>query len=94
MWSQTNALVQFGNKRNIGYKYLSWNCDRGFLAHRKIDDIKLFAQKYKPDFMGISEVDLRRDENNKTENSTNILSTGQVYEKMNIEGYRLFLPPS
>ena len=53
--------IMFGNKRNIGFKYLSWNCDRGFIAHKKIEDIKLFAQKHKPDFMGISEVDLRRD---------------------------------
>ena len=44
--------------------------------------------------MGISEVDLRRDENNKYENSTNVLSTCQVYDKLNIEGFQLFLPPS
>ena len=86
--------ILFGNKRNIGFKYLSWNCDRGFIAHKKVEDIKLFAQKYKPDFMAISEVDLRRDENNKYENSTNVLSTCQVYDKLNIEGFQLFLPPS
>ena len=22
--------IKFGNRRNFGYKYLSWNCDRGF----------------------------------------------------------------
>ena len=28
-----------GNKRNVGYKYLSWNCGRGFLSEHKIDDL-------------------------------------------------------
>ena len=37
-----------GNRRNVGYKYFSWNCDRGLIGKNKIDDIRIFAAKYKP----------------------------------------------
>ena len=87
--------IKNGNKRrNIGYKYFTWNCDRGLLSQNKIEDIKMFASKHKPHFMAISEIDLRRNENNVNENSSNVLSTEQVHEKFKIEGYRIILPPS
>ena len=84
-----------GNKkRNCGYKYFTWNCDRGLLSQKKIEDIEIFALKHKPHFMGISEINLKRNEENKNENSTNVMSTSQVHEKFDIEEYRIILPPS
>ena len=44
--------------------------------------------------MAISEVDLRRNENNKNEENNNELSTIQVHERFKIDGYRLILPLS
>ena len=44
--------------------------------------------------MSIIEVDLRRDENNTNENSTNVFSTEQVQDKLRIDGYKLILPAS
>ena len=98
-WSYTcssNKLSHslYGNRRNIGYRYFSWNCDRGYLAKHKIEDVKKFAVKHKPQFMGINEVDLRRNESNTNEKSTNQLSTNQIHEKLKIEGYKLILPAS
>ena len=84
--------MMFGNRRNIGYKYFTWNCDRGLLTKNKLEDIKCFAVDHKPDFMGISEIDLYRDENNFREQSTNTFSTQQVHEKFRIEGYKIYLP--
>ena len=45
-WSFSNGgnrLVHAlnGNKRNLGYRYLAWNCGRGFLSENKLDDLKL-----------------------------------------------------
>ena len=71
-----------------------WNCDRGLLSQNKIEDIKKFASRHRPHFMGISEINLKRNENNFDENSCNILSTAQVHEKFRIDGYRIILPPS
>ena len=92
----TNKMchIKYGNRRNFGYKYLTWNCDRGLLSQKKIEDIKIFASRHKPHFMGISEINLKRNENNVNENSTSIFSTSQVHEKFNIEGYQIILPPS
>ena len=84
----------YGNRRNLGYRYFSWNCDRGLLSQHKIEDIKLFAMKHKPHLMGISEVDLRRNEANSNENSTNEFSTEQVHEAFKIDGFRIILPHS
>ena len=42
----TNLLchIMFGNgRRNIGYKYFTWNCDRGLITRNKLEDIKCFA---------------------------------------------------
>jgi hypothetical protein len=44
--------------------------------------------------MGISEINLKRNEDNENENSTNVFSTSQVHEKFDIEGYQIILPPS
>ena len=87
--------IKFGNiRRNIGYKYFTWNCDRGLLSQHKIEDIRIFAARHKPHFMGISEINLKRNENNVNENSTNVLSTIQVHDIFKIEGYKIILPPS
>ena len=58
-WSYSSAngnLMHYiyGNRRNLGYKYFSWNCDRGLLSKHKIEDVRIFAQKHKPHFMSIS----------------------------------------
>ena len=98
-WSycnQSNKLAHAlqGNKRNLGYKYLSWNCARGFLSNRKIDDLKVTINRHKPQLVGVSEVDFHRNENNSNQEATNNLSTEQLFEKLNIPGYNLFLPKS
>ena len=31
--------ILYGNRRNFGYKYFSWNCDRGLLSKNKIEDV-------------------------------------------------------
>ena len=28
-----------GNRRNFGYKYFSWNCDRGLLSKNKLENV-------------------------------------------------------
>ena len=87
--------ILFGNRRNLGYKYFSWNCDRAYLSKNKIEDVKQIAMRHKPHFIGISEVNLSRNEFVPDDNENNSeLSTEQVHEKMKIEGYRLFLPTS
>ena len=58
-----------GNRRNLGYKYFMWNCDRGVLSENKIEDIKLFAEKRTPHIMAIIEVNLTRNEENINEDS-------------------------
>ena len=79
--NKLNHIIN-GNRRNVGYKYFSWNCDRGLIGKNKIDDIRIFAAKYKPHFIAVSEIDLRRNENNQNENSTNEFSTEQIFEKL------------
>ena len=83
-----------GNRRKQGYKYFSWNCDRGFLTGNKIEDLKCFAQRSKSHIISVSEVNLTRDENNTNDNSTNKLSTSQVMDQLKIPGYSLILPES
>ena len=84
----------YGNKRNCGYKYFSWNCDRGFISKHKIEDVRIFAEKHKPHFIAISEIDLRRNELNKNEENNNELSSAQIKDKFRLEGYQIFLPNS
>ena len=98
-WSSTNNTnklchILFGNRRNMGYSYFIWNCDRGFISKNKLEDIKLVAHKYHPHFMGISEIDVKKNENNSDDKSTNIFSTEQLQDKFNIEGYKILLPDS
>ena len=85
--------ILFGNRTNFGYRYFSWNCGRGYLFKNKIEDVKQIAIRYKPHFMGISEVDLVRNEAN-AGNLYHEFSTDQLQEKLKIQGYKLFLPPS
>ena len=86
--------ILYGNRRNLGYKYFSWNCDRGLLAKHKIEDVRVFAARHKPHFMGISEVDLKRNENNPKHSSNNEFSTEKAQEALKIDGYRLLFPSS
>ena len=83
-----------GNKRNIGYKYLAWNCARGFLSENKIDDLKIAINRHKPFLIGVSEVDLRRNDNNSDLFAKNNLTTEQLHQKLQIQGYTIFLPKS
>ena len=85
----------YGNRRNLGYKYFSWNCDRAYLSKNKIEDVKQIATRHKPHFIGISEVNLSRNELVPDDNeNNNEFSTEQAHEKLKIEGYQLFLPTS
>ena len=98
-WSFPNlgsklAHALFGNKRNIGYKYLSWNCGRGFLSEQKIDDLKHTINRHKPQLIGVSEIDLHRNDNNNDVSATNHLTSEQLYEKLKIQDYNLILPRS
>ena len=76
-----------GNRRNIGYTYLALNCDKGFLAQKKIEDVKISAEKYRPHVIGISEVNFKRNEDNKDIFSNTCLSTEQL-----IVGRNMVLP--
>ena len=101
-WASSSCLginklchILYGYRRNLGYKYFSWNCDRAYLSKNKIEDVKQIAIRHKPHFIGISEVNLRRNEHAPNDNeNNNEFSTEQVHEKLKIEGYRLFLPAS
>ena len=86
--------IIYGNRTNFGYKYFTWNCDRALLSQSKIEDIKYIADRHKPHFMGIAEIDLRRNEDNKDNNSNNEMSTEQLGDKFKIEGYKIILPDS
>ena len=86
--------IIYGNRRNVGYKYFGWNCDRGFLSKKKHDDVKVFATRHNPHVMSIAEIDLRRNEHNKNDQSTNEFSSEQVHDIFKIDGYRIILPAS
>ena len=52
-WSYSRSKINilhyiYGNRRNLGYKYFSWNCDRGLLSKHKIEDVRNFATKHNP----------------------------------------------
>ena len=64
------------------------------LSYPRIKDIKITANRHKPHFMGIAEVDLRRNENNSDDNNNNEMSTEQLFDKFKIEGYKIILPNS
>ena len=54
----------------------------------------MIANRHKPHFIGISEVDLRRNENNNNLRNNNEMSTEQLHDKLKIEGYNIILPDS
>ena len=83
-----------GNKRNPGYKYFSWNCDRAFLSGNKLEDLKCYAFRHKPHLICASEVNLVRNEENRNEKSTNQFSSEQVEKVFRIPGYSIILPES
>ena len=94
--NETNKLCHSlnGNRRNVGYTNMAWNCDKGMLAQNKLDDIKIAAQRYRPNVIGISEVNFKRNEQNQNENSNICLSTKQLNKKLEIPEYKLILPDS
>jgi hypothetical protein len=77
-----------GNRRNLGYKYVMWNCDRGVLS----EDIELFAEKRMPHIMAIIEIKLFRNEENRNYDSVSQLSTDQVIDKFKIKNYNIIFP--
>ena len=98
-WSAVNAANKLahaliGNKRNLGYKYLAWNCGRGFLSEQKIDDVKVTISRHKPHVIGVSEVDLIRCDHNNDDSATNNFTTEQLLEKLQIRDYNIHLPQS
>ena len=66
-----------GNRRNVGYKYFGWNCDRVFLSRNKHEDVKIFAARHKPHVMSIAETDLKRNKLNSNDQSSNEFSSEQ-----------------
>ena len=94
--NETNKLCHtlYGNRRNIGYTYLAWNCDKGFLSQKKLEDVKIAAEKHRPHAIGVSEVNFKHDEHNTNENSNTHLSTEQLHKRLKIPGYDLILPAS
>ena len=60
----------------------------------KIDDVKFFASRYNPDRMGISEINLNRNEQNLNDKSISELSTEQVHDLFKIGKYNIILPDS
>ena len=96
--SCTNSLVHaiVGN-RKIEYKVASWNCRRGLLTKdgspsQKVTDIMLYMQKHNLDALGIIESDLHGP--NSRQHRTHPLSTQEVHQKLQIEGYYILLPQS
>ena len=75
-WASSSSLginklchILYGNRRNLGYKYFSWNCDRAYLSKNKIEDMKHIAMRHNQHFIGISEVNQSRNElHNETNN--------------------------
>ena len=93
---QMNKLchIMDGNRRNPGYKYFSWNCDRGFISENKLEDLKCYVFRNNPHVISVSEINLTRNEHNRNDHSTNNLSTEQVMKLFQIPGYSIILPES
>ena len=83
-----------GNRRNLGYKYFMWNCDRGVLKENKIEDVRIFAERKSPHIMTLIEVNLTRSEENRNIESVTQLSTQQVLDKFHVENYNIIFPDS
>ena len=94
--SSSNKLMHSlnGNRRNLGYKYFVWNCDRAFLSDNKIEDVKVFVEQRKPHVFSIIEVNIYRNEVNKDLESKSQFSTEQVLERFQIQDYNIVLPDS
>ena len=73
---------------------MTWNCDKGYLNNKKIDDIKLAASMYKPEIIGVSEVNFKRDDNNVDDDKQNNLTTEQLKKNILITDYNTILPES
>ena len=86
--------ISNGNRRNPGYKYFSWNCDRGILSDNKTEDLKCCAFRNNPHVISVSEINLTRNEQNRNERSTNNFSTEQIQKVFQIPGYSIVLPES
>ena len=76
-----------GNRSKEGLIVASWNCGRAVM--RKIEDIKLFIEKYKPHLVAISEADLHSP--NSTKRVTKF-SKEEIFETLKIDGYTILLP--
>ena len=100
-WSyccQTNALQHSlnGNKRRLGYKLASWNCNRGLVKHvdgmdsDKLVDIKLFINEHKPHLFAILEADIHG--HNSRVNRQKTYEIDEIKDKLKIEGYSIETP--
>ena len=83
-----------GNRRRIGYKLSFWNCRRKLLNQtnkdtNKMIDIKKFVEDNKPHVFGILESDLFS--TTSLVNRRNKLTTQEVHERLQIEGYKIEL---
>ena len=85
-----------GNKRNLGYRIATWNCNRGLLKNLqetdsdKLTDIKIFVEEYKPHLLGVIESDLHGPNSRAARNSN--FTSDEIQERLKISGYRLELP--
>ena len=82
--NKQNHILHGNKQMKDGYKYLYWNCDRGFLGKSKIEDIRNLVQNQNIHILGISEVEL----------SHKIYSFEDIQELYKIENYQLILPSS
>ena len=84
-----------GNRRNLGYKLASWNCNRALLKagdcdSEKFTEIKLFIEKHKPHLFCVIESDLHGPKSNK--NRVAKFTTNEIHEKLKVDGYSVVLP--
>ena len=71
-------------KNKHGYNYFYWNCARGLISKEKIEDIRLLADSQNIHIIGISEVDLSKENYSREE-------IDDIYQ---IKGYSIVLPRS
>ena len=78
------AHILYGNRNyvsNKNYRYLVWNCARGFLSKEKIEDIHILVQKQNIHIVCISEIDLCVEKS----------SLEEIEDLYHIDGYRIML---
>ena len=85
-----------GNKK-IGYNVASWNCRRGLIdpdgsPSSKLTDIQMYLQKHQLHVFGIIEADLHGPKSRIYRR--NPLTTSDVHDKLQIDGYFILLPQS